>query len=65
LIVACTILHNLCLQLGGDAELSDDGDEDGTNQGDQEEDEVNVDEGGSERENRIRRQMQILATFNC
>ena len=61
LIVACTIIHNLCLKYGDD-ELSG-GEEDGTNQGDQEEDDGEAEEGGSERENRVRRQNQILATF--
>jgi hypothetical protein len=62
LIVACTIVHNLCLKYGDDDELSG-GEEDGTNQEDQEEDDGEAEEGGSERENRVRRQNQILATF--
>ncbi len=63
LIVACTIVHNLCLKFGD--ELSG-GEEDGTNPGDQEEDDVYINEaevGGSERENRVRCQNQILSTF--
>jgi hypothetical protein len=67
LIVACAILHNLCVKFGavGD-ELS--GEEDAANNDDQEEeDEPFVDDGevgGSEQEIRVRRQNQILVSFN-
>ena len=66
LIVACAILHNLCVKFGNEGdELS--GEEEEADNGDQEEDEPFNDDGevgGSEREIRVRRQNQILAFFN-
>ena len=68
LILACTILHNLSLKYGNDVnELSEGEDDAAGDSGDQDEDEPFVDDGnvgGSEREIRVRRQNQILASFN-
>ena len=70
LITACTILHNLCIANGDNGEeLSDENeqeDEDGNaTVGPQDEDDPYVfDESGTEREIRVRRQNEILATFS-
>lgn len=63
LILACTILHNLCISHGDTGEELTDEEED--EEGIQDDDEPYVfDESGTEREIRVRRQNEILATFN-
>jgi hypothetical protein len=69
LIIACTILHNLCIAYGDNGEeLSDEQEDEEGNAtvGPQDEDEPYLfDESGTEREIRVRRLNEILATFNC